>query len=83
MLLSFYEAGGGQGKIKYLTRCGIKHYLPGQFGPFNMYINHAVSQVKDYAMGNRFRQVLHYGGIISDKQKDRLLASSLFILTEK
>eukprot|EP00171_Calliarthron_tuberculosum_P008665 IDg8665t1 len=78
MLEGYYAAGGGKGKVRYLTRRGLLYWLRGEFAQFKMYFKHAIVEVSEAALGNKFGQGLHDGGTISDKQK-RLAIGFQFI----
>ena len=78
MISGYFEAGGGKGKVKYLTRKGLKYYVKGEFELFKMYLKHVIAISRKAAFGNRFAQGLHDGGTLSDKQK-RLAVGIQFI----
>lgn len=69
MLGGYYEAGGGQGNPKYLTRKGLSYYVRGEFELFKLYLKYVIRHARDAAQGNRFVQGLHDGGTLADKKK--------------
>eukprot|EP00173_Palmaria_palmata_P001025 Plantae.Rhodophyta-Palmaria_palmata.ctg15373.p1 GENE.Plantae.Rhodophyta-Palmaria_palmata.ctg15373~~Plantae.Rhodophyta-Palmaria_palmata.ctg15373.p1 ORF type:complete len:112 (+),score=17.51 Plantae.Rhodophyta-Palmaria_palmata.ctg15373:832-1167(+) len=58
MVSGFFEAGGGKGKVKYLTRAGLTYYLREEFEMFKMYLQHIIARAKESAKRNKFAQEL-------------------------